>query len=184
MEMMPHSARSLAGLLEQSTGQQLATGRRWRIETVLQPVMREYGLGSLDMLALQASKPGAKLLRHQVVEALLNHETSFFRDYALFRTLADEALPGIAAAREKAGTRRLRIWSAGCSTGQETYSLALLFAADRARWDGWTIDILGTAVGERHGRVGDGLYPLVQRYSSLGDKWQVLLVKGDPGGEE
>lgn len=183
--MMPHSARSLAGLLEQSTGQQLATGRRWRIETVLQPVMREHGLVSLDMLAAHASKPSAKLLRHQVVEALLNHETSFFRDYALFRTLADEALPCMAKARD-GRKRALRVWSAGCSTGQEAYSMAMLFAADWARWDGWSIEILGTDVSARAiEQAREGVYSqfevqrglpigdLIRRFDSDGSAWRV-----------
>jgi chemotaxis protein methyltransferase CheR len=53
-------------------------------------------------------------------------------------------MPGIAQRRE--GVRRLSIWSVGCSTGQEAYSLAMLFAEQGPRWQGWTIDILGTDV--------------------------------------
>ncbi len=144
MEMTPLAARSLSGLLETSTGQQLVTGRRWRIETALQPVMRAHGISSLDQLAGMAAQAAAHGLRNEVVEALLNHETSFFRDLAVFRSLNEEGLAALAERR--ASRRRLRIWSAGCSTGQETYSIALLFAAKPDRWEGWTIDIFGTDV--------------------------------------
>ena len=61
-----------------------------------------------------------------MVEALLNNETYFFRDRTPFDTLLEHALPALAAKR--ASKKRIRIWSAGCSTGQEAYSLAMLFA--------------------------------------------------------
>jgi chemotaxis protein methyltransferase CheR len=52
--------------------------------------------------------------------------------------------------REKrAGTRRISIWCAGCSTGQEAQSIAMLFANEPERWRGWTIEILGTDISER-----------------------------------
>jgi chemotaxis protein methyltransferase CheR len=79
-----------------------------------------------------------------VVEALLNNETYFFRDRAMFDQLAIGVLPALARKREH--TRRLSIWSVGCSTGQETYSLAMLIAEQPARWRDWTIDIVGTDV--------------------------------------
>ncbi len=141
MEMTPRAARMLAGLLEKSTGQQLVAGRHWLIGTALQPVMRRHGIGTLDMLAGMSMHPDADALRAQVVEALLNHETSFFRDFKQFGSVGEDALPALAERRGAA--RRLRIWSAGCSTGQEAYSVALQVARN-ARWRDWTIEILGT----------------------------------------
>jgi chemotaxis protein methyltransferase CheR len=52
-------------------------------------------------------------------------------------------------AQRRRDVRRLSIWSAGCSTGQEVYSLAMLFTEQAERWQGWTIDILGTDVSHR-----------------------------------
>lgn len=118
--------------------------RRWRIETALSALLRERGISTLDELItilVMGKEPG---LSNQVVEALLNNETYFFRDRTPFDTLATHALPALAAKR--ASKKRLRIWSAGCSTGQESYSLAMLFADDAEKWRGWTIDILGTDV--------------------------------------
>ena len=57
-----------------------------------------------------------------VVEAMLVQETSFFRDRAIFRSLQETVLPALAAARAGA----VRVWSAGCGTGQEPYSLAMM----------------------------------------------------------
>lgn len=155
MQVSDSSCRILAGLLEARTGQQLTLSRRWRIETALASVLRARGIATLDELISQLIIARDAGLTAQVVEALLNNETYFFRDRNPFDLLAGDALPRLAEQRRS--SRRIRIWSAGCSTGQEAYSLAMLFADDPLRWAGWTIDILATdvsnAVVER-GRAG------------------------------
>ena len=144
MQVSDSSSRILAGLLEARTGQQLTMNRRWRIETALSALLRERGISTLDELItilVMGKEPG---LSERVVEALLNNETYFFRDRTPFDLIARHALPQLAQRRQP--NRRLRIWSAGCSTGQEAYSLAMLFAEDPAQWQGWTIDILASDV--------------------------------------
>ncbi|WP_448657432.1 CheR family methyltransferase [Sphingomonas sp. CJ99] len=114
---------AIAALLERRTGQQIAESRLWRIDTVLKPVMRNHGIATLDHLA--AAIAGARSsLADDVVEALLNHETSFFRDGPLFDQLVD----AVAQRARETPHRRQRIWSVGCSFGQEPLSLAMLFA--------------------------------------------------------
>jgi len=134
----------VAGLLEARTGQKLTSDRLWRVGTALSGVLRQAGLETLDELAGRLAMPNQGVLAQQVVEALLNNETYFFRDRAMFDQLGATVLPALARRRER--TRRLSIWSVGCSTGQETYSLAMLFAEQPARWRDWTIDIVGTDV--------------------------------------
>jgi len=134
----------VAGLLETRTGQKLTADRAWRVGTALSGVLRKYELASLDELVERLGTPGYASLAQQVVEALLNNETYFFRDRAMFDQLPLKVLPELHARR--GDTRRLSIWSVGCSTGQEAYSLAMTIAEQGARWQGWTIDILGTDV--------------------------------------
>jgi len=157
LQISDSSSRILAGLLEARTGQQLTMSRRWRIETALSAILRERGIGTLDELItilVMGKEPG---LSERVVEALLNNETYFFRDRTPFDTLSRHALPALAV--QRASKKRLRIWSAGCSTGQEAYSLAMLFADHPEQWKGWTIDILGTDVsGAVIDRARDGVY--------------------------
>ena len=138
------SHRIIADLLFARTGQQLSESRRWRIPTALAGLFRERGISNLDQLVCLLAEPGEDDIAQDVVEALLNNETYFFRDRLMFDLLASEVLPDLAARR--ASTRRLSIWSAGCSTGQETLSLAMMFADNPARWEGWRIDILGTDI--------------------------------------
>ncbi|HEX8238652.1 MAG TPA: protein-glutamate O-methyltransferase CheR [Allosphingosinicella sp.] len=144
MQVSDVSSRILAGLLEARTGQQLTLSRRWRIETALQPLMRERGLSSLDALVAALVARSDERLAEAVVEALLNNETFFFRDRQSFDLLLGPALRRIEALRRR--ERRIAIWCAGCSTGQEAYSIAMDFAEQKARWSGWTIDIVGTDV--------------------------------------
>ena len=144
MQVSAAAVQSLGALLELRTGQQLTMNRRWRVDAVLQPLARERGVESVDALVSLLDQGQDPSLAEQVVEALLNHETSFFRDRGAFDLLLGPALARLERARS--AERRLRIWCAGCSTGQEAYSLALFFAERRSRWEGWTVDILGTDV--------------------------------------
>ena len=146
MQISDSSSRILAGLLEARTGQQLTMSRRWRIETALSALLRERGIGTLDELITILVMGKEPKLSDQVVEALLNNETYFFRDRTPFDVLSRHALPNLAIKR--ASKKKLRIWSAGCSTGQEVYSLAMLFAEQAEQWRGWTIDVLGTDVSQ------------------------------------
>jgi chemotaxis protein methyltransferase CheR len=144
MDVSDASSRILAGLLEARTGQQLTMSRRWRIETALQSLMRERQIGSLDQLVATLVTGREPALADAVVEALLNNETYFFRDRMPFDLLLGPVLARLEKARAR--ERKLRIWCAGCSTGQEAYSLAISFAEQKLRWHGWTIDILGTDI--------------------------------------
>ena len=157
----------VAGLLEARTGQKLTKDRLWRVGTALAGVLRQNQLESLEVLAARLSRPNQGVLAQQVVEALLNNETYFFRDRAMFDQLSVTVLPELARKRER--TRRLSIWSVGCSTGQETYSIAMLFADQAARWRDWTIDILGTDVARSViGGAREGNYSQFQIQRGLG----------------
>jgi chemotaxis protein methyltransferase CheR len=173
VQISDSSSRILAGLLEARTGQQLTMSRRWRIETALAQLLRERRIATLDELItilVMGREPG---LSNEVVEALLNNETYFFRDRAPFDLLARHAFPTLA--QRKGSPRTIRIWCAGCSTGQEAYSLAMLFAEEEAKWRGWTIDILGTDVsGMVIDRARSGIYSQfeVQRGLAIGQTVQ------------
>ena len=166
----------VAGLLEARTGQKLTADRAWRVGTALSGVMRARGIESLEDLAARLNKPNQGELAQQVVEALLNNETYFFRDRAMFDLLSRTVLPEIAARRET--VKRLSIWSVGCSTGQEAYSLAMLFAEQRNRWRDWTIDILGTDVARSVvAAAREGNYSQFQIQRGLGVSQMVMFFE-------
>jgi chemotaxis protein methyltransferase CheR len=185
VQISDSSSRILAGLLEARTGQQLTMSRRWRIETALSALLRERGIGTLDELITILVMGKEPSLSQKVVEALLNNETYFFRDRAPFDVLQRHALVELAQRRAK--SKRLRIWSAGCSTGQEVYSLSMLFAEEAEKWRGWTIDILGTDVSTgcvdraRTGTYsqfevqrGLGINQMIKWFEETADGWRAV----------
>jgi chemotaxis protein methyltransferase CheR len=181
VQISDSSSRILAGLLEARTGQQLTMSRRWRLETALSALLRERGIATLDELITILVMGREPNLSQQVVEALLNNETYFFRDRAPFDVLQRHALPELAQRRHK--SKRLRIWSAGCATGQEVYSLAMLFAEEPAKWHGWTIDILGTDVSNGCiDRARAGAYSQFEVQRGLGINQMIKWFEECPEG--
>lgn len=167
MQVSDSSSRILAGLLEARTGQQLTMSRRWRIETALSSLLRTRGIATLDELITILVMGREPALANLVVEALLNNETYFFRDRQPFDLLSTRFLPALTKVR--GDKKHLKIWSAGCSTGQEPYSLAMLFAEEALKWQGWTIDILGTDVsGAMVDRARAGTYTQFEVQRGLG----------------
>jgi chemotaxis protein methyltransferase CheR len=181
VQVSDSSSRILAGLLEARTGQQLTMSRRWRIETALSALLRERGIPTLDELITILVMGREPSLATKVVEALLNNETYFFRDRTPFDLLSKAALPKLMQRRQSA--KRLRIWSAGCSTGQEAYSLAMMFAEDPQRWAGWTIDILGSDVSESAvQRAREGVYSQFEVQRGLGIAQMIKWFEECEGG--
>lgn len=176
--------RILGGLLEARTGQQLIAGRQWRIETALKPVARSLGLDGIEALVATMVSAKDDVLATRVVEALLNNETSFFRDPGVFDLLGSDALDRIRAVRKD--TKRLRVWSAGCSTGQEAYSMAIMLREAEVRWANWSIDIAATDVSaeavsrSRRGRYsqfeiqrGLPVRTMLRWFEQHGEEWTV-----------
>jgi chemotaxis protein methyltransferase CheR len=136
--------RQLADLLKRHSGQQLMANRHWRIEMALKPVLHRHSIPDLAMLSSLLSGDGKSVLVRECVEAMINNETCFYRDQANFALLTGPVLDSIREKRKS--TRRLRIWSAACSSGQEPYSLAMHFADNPEKWAGWNIHIHATDV--------------------------------------
>ena len=180
MEITDVSSRILAGLLEARTGQQLTMSRRWRIETALGSLMRERGISTLDQLITALIAAREPDLSDSVVEALLNNETFFFRDRSSFDTLLKGALPRFHTARAK--EKKLSIWCAGCSTGQEAYSLAMHFAEERLRWQDWRIEILATDVSRPAvAQAREGLYSQFEVQRGLPVTQMMRWFEEEPG---
>jgi chemotaxis protein methyltransferase CheR len=144
VEVSPRAALTIARLFEKATGQHFSEERFWRISTTLTPFCRTRGIDSFDRLATILDSSADPELSLDMIDALLNNETSFFRDPAAFAQISRDILPQLAANRER--EKRLRLWSAACSSGQEAYSLAMLFAEQGDRWAGWKIEIMGTDI--------------------------------------
>ncbi|WP_414640887.1 CheR family methyltransferase [Archangium sp.] len=80
------------------------------------------------------------------IEALTTHETYFFREPRQLKAFTDEVLPKLE--RRNARTKRLRIWSAGCSSGEEAYTVAMLIK-ESGRFEDWDVEVHGTDISRR-----------------------------------
>lgn len=83
-----------------------------------------------------------------IMDVLTTNETYFFRENFQLRAFIEEIVPEIAERKGKGGDRTLRIWSAGCSTGEEPYTIAMLLR-ESAALDGWRVEIIGTDICQR-----------------------------------
>lgn len=139
--MTPENLQHLQALLVSRTGYLLTPDRAQLAAHRLTPTARREGYAHVDALldAVRAAEPGA--LAWSVIEAVLNPETWFRRDRKPFTTFAREVLPAIAGVRPQG---RVRVWSAGCASGQEAYSLAM-----PALETGANVDILATDLSHR-----------------------------------
>jgi chemotaxis protein methyltransferase CheR len=143
--MTPAQIAVIAELVRRRSGVQIDLDKTYVIETRLQPVARREGFTSIGELIEELQNKREEPLIWSVVEAMSSTETQFFRDRRSFEQLRDDILPVLAQTR----LGEARIWSVGCSTGQEPYSLAMLFDQERGRYPGLKIDILASDISER-----------------------------------
>ena len=91
---------------------------------------------------------GNELELSDIMDVLTTNETYFFREAFQLKAFTDEILPELMAEKEKRGERSLRIWSAGCSTGEEPYTIAMLLL-ELGCCKGWRVEIIGTDISHR-----------------------------------
>ena len=131
--------------LYKASGYVLAEGKDYLLNTRLQPVAEQHGFGTLAKLAAELKKPVlSPALAQDVIDAMTINETSFFRDSRPFDMFRSYILPNLL--QTKAATKRIRIWCAASSSGQEPYSLAMILKEEAAKLAGWNIEIVGTDI--------------------------------------
>jgi len=137
----------LRQLVLSESANQIDASRDGLFETRLGPIAREAGASTLeDFVGLLRVDRTAKLHR-AVAEAMTINETSFFRDGAPFEALRETILPRLI--ERNAATRRLRIWSAASSNGQEAYSLAMTICEYFPGLAEWDVKIVGTDISQQ-----------------------------------
>jgi len=83
-----------------------------------------------------------------IMDILTTNETYFFREAFQLKAFTDEIIPELMNVKAKRGDRTLRIWSAGCSTGEEPYTIAMLLL-EMGCIKGWRVEIIGTDISQR-----------------------------------
>lgn len=144
-------------LLRERSGQILEDDKVYLVETRLLAVAGRHGFQSVENLVLDLRARRREPLVTEIVEAMLIHETSFFRDEEVFNALREFVLPDLV--RQRAHLRCLRIWSACCSSGQEPYSLVMMLFRHFPMLAGWNIQLLASDISAQMlTRARRGLY--------------------------
>ena len=149
----PQLLEAVSNAIEAQLGLYYPPERRVDLERGLAGAAAELGFECVETCARELTL--AKLDRAQV-DALAAHlttgETYFFRDPAVFEALASQVLPALVQ-EKRGGAKRLRIWSAGCCTGEEAYSIAIALRRMIPDLDDWQITILATDINPRFLRL-------------------------------
>jgi chemotaxis protein methyltransferase CheR len=120
----------------------LAPGKEYLVEARLIPVARAVGSPSVTEFLADLQRRPNPANQRKIIDALTTNETSWFRDREPFAALTDVVLPELVKAR--ASTRKVRIWSAASSSGQEAFSLAITMQERLP--PGWNYEIMGTDI--------------------------------------
>ena len=181
----PMSFAYLQGVVLRRTGTILEHGKEYLVEARLFALAQSEGFASVEALleGLQTEEESGDLHR-RVTEAMLNYETSFFRDHYPFEALRQTFVPDVIARRES--TRHLDIWCAGIASGQEVYSLAMMLREHFPELAGWSVKLLASDISEsmlERARTGEysqvevnrGLPArfLVKYFQRAGNRWRL-----------
>ena len=187
MSLSSEDLDAVCYLVDDLCGVYLDEKKTYLIEARLADLLPRHNCENYVELARKARGAGAKALTEDVVDAITTNETLWFRDGSPFEALRYKLLPEIIDSKARTTTpKRVRMWSAACSTGQEAYSMAMAFGdivPDMASWD---LQILGSDVSRdavehaRRGEYGELEISrgLEQKYlggyfTRQGDQWQI-----------
>jgi chemotaxis protein methyltransferase CheR len=162
----------------------LDSSRDYLFDTRLTKILRNQGMCQIGELVRHLQSQTDARLEREIAEAMTINETSFFRDSRPFDLLRTDLLPPMINARRQA--RRLRFWSAACSSGQEAYSLAMLMREHFPLLSGWDIRIEGTDINAtiveraKAGRyhrieINRGLPArfIIKYFNKVGEDWEI-----------
>jgi chemotaxis protein methyltransferase CheR len=182
--MTPADFDFVAQFLKKKSGLVIGPDKQYLLDSRLSPVARKHALTGVDAVVAKLRAGGDEALAKSVIEAMTTNESFFFRDKTPFEQFEKVMLPAILKSR--AAAKRLRIWCAAASSGQEPYSLAMILREKAALLKDWKIEILGTDLStEILAKAREAVYSqfevqrglpiqmLVKYFKKEGDLWRV-----------
>lgn len=173
----------LSKILKERSGLVLSEDKVYLLESRLTPIARKKGMETLDDLINEIRLRRKEDLLREVTDAMTTNESFFFRDNTPFDLFKEDVLPALMKNR---ASKRLRIWCAAASTGQEPYSLGIILKEMEAQLSGWTIEIIGTDLSQDVlDKAKAGIYSqfevqrglpiklLMKYFTQAGEMWQI-----------
>jgi chemotaxis protein methyltransferase CheR len=184
MNITPMDFEQIADILYRKSGLKLSADKLYLLESRLTPLARRRNHSDLAGLIAEILQRPTDALITDLTDSMMTHESFFFRDPRAFEKIRTKILPELRARR--AATRKLRIWCAAASTGQEPYTVAMLLADQPELWRDWSIEILGTDISNvALEKASAGVYSqfevqrglpiqsLMKYFQQNGESWQV-----------
>lgn len=181
-DILPENYRFLQEHIYSNAGIVLEDNKHYLFQSRLAPILKQLSLDSINELCALLHGKRNPEIGQQVTEAMTTNETYFFRDPAQYTAIRTVLLPKLR--EERAATRKLRIWSAASSTGQEAYSLAMMLLDEGLK--DWNIDLFGTDFSSKVvKRAREGTYQqievnrglpttlLIKYFQRSGMEWQL-----------
>jgi len=173
----------LSKILKERSGLVLSEDKVYLLESRLTPIARKKGMETLDDLINEIRLRRKEDLLREVTDAMTTNESFFFRDNTPFDLFKEDVLPALMKNR---ANKRLRIWCAAASTGQEPYSLGIILKEMEAQLSGWKIEIIGTDLSQDVlDKAKAGIYSqfevqrglpiklLMKYFTQAGEMWQI-----------
>ncbi len=147
--LKPEDFRLLRDLVNRHSGIYFEDGQLFVFERRLRDRLRALSMTDFSQYYSHLRwGAGAAQELEEAVDALVTNETYFFREEYQLRAFVRDVLPDLKARAEQQGRRRLVLWSAGCSTGEEVYTLAILLLRS-GMFEGWDVRVFGNDVSRR-----------------------------------
>jgi chemotaxis protein methyltransferase CheR len=178
----------VARYIYEISGIALKEGKEYLIEGRLGGLLQESGTPTFADLCRQARADASKRLERKIVDLITTKETLFFRDGSPFDLLQHKIIPDLIDRRSSLLVRpvSIRIWSAGCATGQEVYSIAIVLQELLASSKEYRTRLLGTDISDaaiaqasygqyNHVEIDRGLPSTLRRkyFIETGDQWKI-----------
>jgi chemotaxis protein methyltransferase CheR len=175
----------LSGILKQRSGLALTDDKSYLIESRLLPIARGHNLQDIGQLCNVLRTAPNEALLTEITDAMTTNESSFYRDIKPYEALRNIVFPMLMA--RNTIIKKMRIWSAACSTGQEPYTISMCIKEDAAKLAGWDFEIIATDIAKKViDKAKDGIYSqfeaqrglpiqiLMKYFTSLPDtSWQI-----------
>ena len=153
--------QSFSSFIYDQVGIQMPASKKTMLEARLQKRLKQLGLASFEEYGeFVFSREGRETELVHMIDVVTTNKTDFFREPGHFSFLTDKALPAIAKQRELNRSHPLRLWSAGCSSGEEPYTLSMVLSEYQSEHHNFDYNLLASDISTRILETArSGIYP-------------------------
>lgn len=173
--------RLIRDFVNQFCGIYFADDSAYIVERRLRERLRELGLHDFgEYYRYLRYHPKASSELENAAEVLTTNETYFFREAYQLRAFADEILPKVRNKALARGSKRIDVWSAGCSSGEEVYTIAILIEAS-GLFEGWDVRVFGNDISRRVLRKARGATYTSASFRAMIPEYERYFISTDEG---